>query len=292
MPEARIATRASRLALVQAESVRAALAAAHPDLDLSLLELTTAGDRLQSVSLEKVEGKGFFTDALEAALKEGRAQFAAHSLKDLPVDEAPGLAVAAVLPREDPRDALVSRFGGLRELPPGARVGTDSNRRRAQLLLARPDLKVLAVRGNVPTRLAKLDRGDYEALVLALAGLNRLGLGERVSEALEPEVCLPAPGQGAIAVQTLAAGEWPVRAAAVGHAATFAAVRAERAFLAGLGGGCQAPIGALARLEGGRLCLQGVLVEAGHAARVTLEGDPEAPEALGAAAAAKLAARV
>lgn len=288
MPEARIATRRSRLALVQAEAVRRALAAAQPDLRLELLELTTEGDRLRDVSLEKVEGKGFFTAALEEALRDGRAQFAAHSLKDLPVEPAPGFAVAAVLARDDPRDALVSAAGGLAGLPAGARLGTDSARRRAQLLLARPDLEVLPVRGNVPTRLAKLDRGEFDALVLAAAGLNRLGLGGRVTEILEPEVCLPAPGQGAIAVQTLAEGEWRERAAAVEDVATALAVRAERAFLGALGGGCATPVGALAACAGGRLRLQGVLVTEGRARRVEVEGPAGAPEELGAHAARQL----
>ncbi len=291
MPDALIATRASRLARIQAEAVRLALAAVHSDLQLALLELETAGDQLHDISLEKVEGKGFFTDSLERALLAGTAQFAAHSLKDLPVEDSAAFQVAAVLPREDPRDVLVSRAGRLLELPMGARVGTDSSRRRAQILLVRPDLEVLPVRGNVPTRIAKLDRGEFSAIVLAAAGLHRLGLAAEVSEYLDPELCLPAPGQGAIAIQTLAEGEWRERALAVDDPGTSAAVRAERAFLAGLGGGCQAPVGALATIESDLLVLRGVLVEGGQARRITATGDPNDPEALGDGAARQLMAR-
>jgi hydroxymethylbilane synthase len=291
MPDALIATRASRLARIQAEAVRLALAAVHSDLQLALLELETAGDHLHDISLEKVEGKGFFTDSLERALLAGTAQFAAHSLKDLPVEDSAAFQVAAVLPREDPRDVLVSRAGRLLELPMGARVGTDSSRRRAQILLVRPDLEVLPVRGNVPTRIAKLDRGEFSAIVLAAAGLHRLGLAAEVSEYLDPELCLPAPGQGAIAIQTLAEGEWRERALAVDDPGTSAAVRAERAFLAGLGGGCQAPVGALATIESDLLVLRGVLVEGGQARRITATGDPNDPEALGDGAARQLMAR-
>jgi len=291
MPEALIATRASRLARIQAGAVRQALASVHSDLQLELLELQTVGDHLQDVSLEKVEGKGFFTDSLERALLAGTAQFAAHSLKDLPVEGSAVFRIAAVLAREDPRDVLVSRAGGLLELPRGARVGTDSSRRRAQLLLVRPDLKVVPVRGNVPTRIAKLGRGDFSAIVLAAAGLHRLGLAGQVTEYLDPDVCLPAPGQGAIAVQTLAEGDWRERALAVDHPDTSAAVRAERAFLAGLGGGCQAPVGALATIDSDLLVLRGVLVEDGQARRVTATGDPSEPEALGEGAARQLVPR-
>jgi hydroxymethylbilane synthase len=286
----RIATRASRLALVQAELVRAALAAAYPSRSFELVEISTRGDRLQEVSLEKVEGKGFFTDALERALKAGRADVAAHSLKDLPTDLPRAFRVAAVLPRGDPRDAIVSPHGGLRALPEGAVVGTDSSRRRAQLAVLRPDLDFRPVRGNVPTRLAKLERGEYDALVLAVAGLERLDLEGVIAERLDPGICLPAPGQGAIALETLAGREWEELAATVDDPATSRPTRAERAFLSALGGGCQTPVGALARLEGETLRLSGVLVEAGRPIRVEEEGAASDPEAIGRRAAERLLA--
>jgi hydroxymethylbilane synthase len=284
----RVATRASRLALIQAELARSALEAAHPGRSFALVEIKTRGDRLQQVSLEKVEGKGFFTDALERALKVGDAEIAAHSLKDLPVELPAGFTLSAVLPRGDPRDAIVSPHGGLASLPRGAVVGTDSSRRRAQLALLRPDLEFRPVRGNVPTRLAKLARGEYDALVLAVAGVERLGLGSAISECLDPLVCLPAPGQGAIALETLSGGEWEQVAAAVNDAETSAATRAERAFLSALGGGCRTPVGALARVEGGILHLSGVMVEDGRLARAEEEGIPDEPEALGRRAARRL----
>jgi hydroxymethylbilane synthase len=281
-----IATRRSRLALVQAEAAREALGRAHPEASFELLPVATAGDRLADRSLEEVEGRGFFTDALEDALARGEAALAVHSLKDMPTELPPGLAIAAVLPRADPRDALVSRHGGLESLPEGALVGTDSSRRRSQLALLRPDLRFEPVRGNVPTRLAKLDAGRYDALVLAVAGLARLGLLDRVVEVLEPERCLPAPGQGAIAVEAVSGSQWAVLAGAVDDPATNAEVRAERAFLAALGGGCQTPVGALARASAGRLRLLGVAVRDGRARRVEVEGQAEDPEGLGREAAA------
>mgnify|MGYP001308344554 CR=1 FL=1 len=288
----KLATRGSSLALVQAEAARSAFLAASPGLRVELLELRTAGDTLLDVSLEKVEGKGFFTGALEEALLDGRAEAAVHSLKDLPTELDPRFALAAVLRREDPRDALVlpagSGLGGLDGLPAGAVIGTDSSRRRAQLAARRPDLGFRPLRGNVPTRLRKLDEGGYDALVLAVAGLRRLGLEARISQALEADLCLPAPGQGAIALETLAGGEGRRLAAALDDAESALATRAERAFLAALGGGCRTPVGALAEIEGSRLRLRGVAFMEGRAHRVELEGAPEAGEELGKHAAARL----
>jgi hydroxymethylbilane synthase len=280
-----IATRASALARCQAEAVRAAMAAANPGLELALLEVSTRGDRLQDVSLEATEGTGFFTDAIEQALLEGRAELGAHSLKDVPTAVPAQFVLSAVLPRADPRDVIVSPHGGLDRLPEGALVGTDSSRRREQIGLVRPDLRFQSVRGNVPTRLAKLDAGDYDALVLAAAGLDRLGLGDRITEHLDPDVCLPAPGQGAIAVETVAGGEWEIACRRATDADAEAATRAERAFLAALGGGCETPVGALATREGHTLRLRGVMVENGRAERVELDGGPDEPERLGALAA-------
>lgn len=286
----RLATRASALALAQTELARTALQAVHPDLRVDLLEVRTEGDLLQDVSLESVEGRGFFTDALERALLAGSADLAVHSLKDLPVEIPPGLAVAAVLEREDPRDVLVSPHGGLSDLPPSARVGTDSSRRRSQLALLRPDLDFRPVRGNVPTRLRKLDAGEYDALVLAAAGLRRLGLLERLGHPLDPAECLPAPGQGAIALEA-AGGEWADLAGPASHRPTQAAVEAERACLRALGGGCQAPVGALAELVGGELRLQAVLFHEGRHLRAEVTWTADDPQGCGQEAARRLGDR-
>lgn len=267
---------------------RDALLVAHPGLTVDLVRVTTVGDRLPEVSLEGVEGRGFFTDSLERALDAGEADLAVHSLKDLPTELAGGFRIVAVMERDEPADVLVSPHGGLASLPPGARVGTDSARRRAQLALVRPDLRFAAVRGNVPTRLARLDSGDFDALVLAAAGLRRLGLGERAGEVLGPDVCLPAPGQGAIAVESRVEGDAAALAAAIDHPGTRAAVTAERAFLAGMGGGCRTPIGALATVSGGRLRLAGVVVEGGLARRVEVEGEVDEAAGLGAEAARRV----
>ena len=288
---AAIATRGSALALHQAELVRRALAEAEPGLAVELLEVSTRGDELQDVPLESADGVGFFTDAVEGALLDGRAAFGAHSLKDVPTELGERFAIAAVLPRADARDAIVSPHGGLDALPEGAVVGTDATRRREQLSLLRPDLRFRSVRGNVPTRLAKLDRGDYDALVLAVAGLERLGLGERIAERLEPDRCLPAPGQGAIAVETLAGSEWAAIASRADDPDTSAAVRAERAFLAALGGGCDTPVGVLVTRAGERLLLRGVVVDDRQAVRVELEGTIGEPERLGRLAAGRVGDR-
>jgi hydroxymethylbilane synthase len=286
----RLATRGSALALAQAELARQALVAVHPDLAIELLEVRTLGDQLANVSLETVEGRGFFTDALELALERGQAELAVHSLKDLPTELPAGFALAAVLPREDPRDVLVSPHGGLGDLPPGARVGTDSARRRTQLALSRPDLEFQPVRGNVPTRLRKLDAGEFDALVLAAAGLLRLGLVERVGHPIDPELCLPAPGQGAIAIEGLAAAEWLELARPAGDAATETAVTAERACLAALGGGCQTATGALGSVDGDRLRLAAVVVSGDRAHRVEATGDAADPVGCGTEAARRLQA--
>jgi hydroxymethylbilane synthase len=266
----RLATRRSALALAQSRLVGEDLAAAS-GRTLSLVEVTTRGD-LDFAPLAQIGGTGVFVAAVRDALLAGRAELAVHSLKDLPTTPAPGLRLAAVPPREDPRDALVTRTGAtLDELHQGARVGTGSPRRRAQLLALRPDLDVVDLRGNVDTRVARVlgDRGaapDLDAVVLAVAGLVRLGRGDVISERLDPQVMTPAPGQGALAVEALAgpsrggaAAEpdgsldaQPALAAALDaldHASSRAAVTAERALLATLGAGCSAPVGALAHLD-------------------------------------------
>jgi len=273
--------------MVQAHLAREALAAAEPGLELVLVEIDPSGDRMPDVPLEAKEGAGFFIDRLEQALVDGSADLAVHSLKDVPVALGAQFEISAVMARADPRDALVSPHGGLRDLPPGARIGTDSGRRRSQLSLLRPDLRFAPVRGNVPTRLAKLDRGEYDGLVLAVAGLTRLRLSDRISEAFEPETCLPAPGQGAIAIEALVGSVAGQLARRVADAETTRAVAAERAVLAGLGGGCESEVGALARLVGSTLRLEAGIFKDGPR-RVRVDGDPEAADALGRRAAGLL----
>jgi hydroxymethylbilane synthase len=273
----RVGTRGSRLALWQADHVAARLRAAQPGLAVETVVITTKGDRAVDTALSKVGDKGLFTRELEEALREGRIDVAVHSLKDLPTELPADLVVGAVLEREDPRDALVGRTeGGLAGLPRGARVGTSSLRRRAQLLVQRPDLCVVDLRGNVPTRLAKVERGDCDAAVLALAGLYRLGLESAVAAVIEPQELLPAVGQGAIAVQSRARdGRTAPCLAALDHTPTRLATWAERAFLARLEGGCQVPIGALATLAEGRLRLRGLVADVDGS--VVLRGTLEAP---------------
>jgi len=215
--------------------------------------IKTTGDKITDVPLAKVGTKGLFTKEIEEALLDGRADLAVHSLKDLPTQVPKGLVLAAVPQREDPRDALVGKR--LAELAPGARVGTSSLRRAAQLRRLRPDLVVEPVRGNLDTRLRKLDEGRYDAILLAAAGLKRLGWGGRISEILEPETMCPAVGQGALAVETRASGPGFDACRALDHPATHAAVAAERSLLMALGGGCQTPIGAHATARNRRLRL-------------------------------------
>ncbi len=290
-----IATRASPLALWQAEHVRGLLRAADPGREVHLLELTTRGDQVLDRALSKVGGKGLFVKELELALLEGRADLAVHSLKDVPMLVEPAFEIAAILEREDPRDCLVSpRHHSLAELPDGARVGTSSLRRELALRAHHPRLQVLPVRGNVGTRLAKLDRGEFDALLMAAAGLKRLGLAHRIAEILPTSVFLPAPGQGALAIETRAGD--PVARAAVAafeHPPTRAAVLAERAVSRGLGGSCEFPLAAYAVLEQGGLRLR---AWAGHAGRGELvaaeaQGPLDRPEALGARVVDELKAR-
>jgi hydroxymethylbilane synthase len=244
----RIGTRGSRLALWQAEHVAGRLRDAHPDLEVAIETIRTTGDRILDAPLARIGGKGLFTKEIEEALLDGRVDVAVHSLKDLPTTLPEGLGLGAVLSRHDPSDVLVSAGGrGLAELPDGARIGTSSLRRRAQLLHARPGLEVVDVRGNVPTRLEKAASGAVDAVVLARAGVERLGLGERITEVLPAETILPAPGQGAVGIE-VRQGDEPTleRLRGLEDEATRAATDAERAFLEALGGGCQVPIAALA----------------------------------------------
>jgi hydroxymethylbilane synthase len=287
-----IGTRRSRLALAQTALVEAALRAAHPGLRIEITPISTRGDLTQDRPLAAIGDTGLFVAEIEAALRDGRIDLAVHSAKDLPARQPPDLALAAFLPRADARDVLVSRAGGLNALPAGARVGTSSPRRACQLRARRPDLVLLDVRGNVDTRLRKLAAGDYDALALAAAGLDRLGLADVVTEWLDPDVMLPAVGQGALAVETRAADACvSAFVGALNHAPTALAVRAERAFLAAVGGGCAAAVGAYGVVNGDRLTLTGLIGAAdGRLVRGAREGAAEAGPALGEALAAALLA--
>jgi hydroxymethylbilane synthase len=270
----RIATRASPLALWQAHHVRDRLLADDPALRVELLEMTTRGDQILDRTLSKVGGKGLFVKELEVALLEGRADIAVHSLKDVPMVLAPEFTLAAVLERADPRDCLVSaRYATLEQMPPGARVGTASLRREMTLRARFPHLEIVPVRGNVGTRLAKLDRGDFDALLMATAGFERLGLAERIRQVLPTDVFLPAPGQGALGIEARA-GDAAVHArlARLEHAPTRAAASAERAVSRGLGGSCEFPLAAYAHIDGARLHLRAWAGSATSGKMVTAQG--------------------
>ena len=251
MKPLRIATRKSPLAMWQAEHVAERLRAAHPDRPVELVGMTTQGDRVLDSPLAKIGGKGLFVKELENALLEDRADIAVHSVKDVPMELPDGLALPVILDREDPLDAFVSNhYGHVDELPQGARVGSSSLRRQCQLRARRPDLEVHDLRGNVNTRLGKLDAGEYDAILLAAAGLKRLGFDARIRNCLEPEVSLPAVGQGAIAIECRDGDdEVAGQIASLNDPDTSDRVRAERAFNRRLEGGCQVPLAAHAILE-------------------------------------------
>jgi hydroxymethylbilane synthase len=253
-----IATRESALALWQAQHVQALLLQLYPSLKVSLLSMSTQGDRLLGSSLAKIGGKGLFVKELERSLEQGRAHIAVHSLKDVPMQLPQGFCLAALLPRADPRDAFVSNnFDSLGALPPGARVGTSSLRRESQLRAKWPHLKILPLRGNVQTRLRKLDEQDYEAIILATAGLVRLGLESRIREILTPEQMLPAVGQGALAIECLQAEEGLCRLLApLNDTHTADCVNAERALSRALAGSCNVPLAGFAQIEQGQLRLR------------------------------------
>jgi len=282
MPKLTIATRGSKLALAQAEWIAARLGRLHPGLAVEMKVIKTTGDKILDVPLAQVGGKGLFVKEIEEALLEGRADLAVHSMKDVPSELPPGLALAAVTGREDPRDVLVSSLAvEVKGLPSGARVGTSSLRRQAQLLALRPNLEVVPLRGNVDTRLRKLKEDGLDAIILAEAGLARLGLDQVKRAPIPVEVMLPAVGQGALGLETRA-GDTATRelTAPLNHPDTAAAVAAERAFLARLEGGCQVPIaghavvekgivkftGLVADLQGKRLVSGGGLAPPGEAA--------------------------
>jgi hydroxymethylbilane synthase len=288
----RLGTRGSALARWQSDFIAARLTAAHPDTRIDLVEISSIGDQLTQVPLSHVEGTGFFTSTLEQALLAGEIDVAVHSYKDLPVEQTPGLHVAAVPPRAPANDVLCARFGTtLRDLPSRAKVGTCSTRRTAQLHALRPDLEPVALRGNVPTRLERVTRGELDAVVLAQAGLVRLGLTAHVSEVFPLERMLPAPAQGALAVQCRADdADVTRRLAALDDPAARRAVDAERMLLHSLGGGCSVPVGACAQGTDRHLALvAGVFhMEPHRSVRVQVLGDD--PAALARQAAARLLA--
>jgi hydroxymethylbilane synthase len=291
----RIATRQSPLALWQARHVADLLTAHHPGLRVELVQMLTEGDRILDRALNSAGGKGLFIKELEQGLAAGRADLAVHSMKDVPAELPAGFVLAAFCAAADPRDALVSATAAsLEALPPGARVGTASLRRGCQLLARRPDLTLVMTRGNVQTRLAKLDRGDCDALLLAAAGLDRLGLAERIAARLPVEVMLPAVTQGVLGLECRA-GDDAVLAllAPLQEPGTALRVRAERAFAARLGGGCHTPLAAHAVLEDAQLHLTGLVgsPDGRRVLRQSLSGPAAAPEALGLALAEQLIAQ-
>lgn len=298
-----IGTRGSQLALWQANHVAERLRAAFAGLSVRLETIKTTGDRILDVPLAAIGGKSLFVKEIEEALLEGRVDLAVHSMKDVPVDLPPGLIIAAVTEREDPSDVLISRTGArLKDLPSGARVGTSSLRRQAQLLHCRPDLAVVGLRGNLDTRIRKLDSEGLDAIVVAAAGVKRLGWMDRISEFLSPDVCLPAIGQGALGIEIRvpsgwgdAGAPWAVTAAMalLDHAGTHTAVRAERAFLRRLGGGCQVPFAAHAQIAEARLVLRGLVAtpDGRRLVRGERGGTTDECEAVGTALAEDLLAR-
>ncbi len=272
----RIATRESALALWQAEHVRTRLIAQYPGMVVDLLGLTTQGDRVVDQPLASIGGKGLFIKELEVAMDEGRADLAVHSLKDVPMDMPPGFALAAIAAREDPRDAFVSnRYATLTDLPQDAVVGTSSLRREAQLRERHPHLRIDTLRGNVNTRLRKLDEGRYDAIILAAAGLIRLGFSSRIASLLDADDSLPAPGQGALALECRSDRANIVAALApLADFGTTLATTAERSFSRALGGSCHTPLAAYAEWEEGTLWLRGLL--ASRDGKDVLRGDVEA----------------
>jgi hydroxymethylbilane synthase len=290
-----IATRESALAMWQAHAIAAKLGALYPQLRISISGMTTQGDRILDVTLAKIGGKGLFVKELEDALGAGRADIAVHSMKDVPMQLPAGFAIAAITEREDPRDAFVSsRHRSLAGLPAGSIVGTSSLRRESQIRAQYPHLTVAPLRGNVQTRLRKLDAGDYAAIVLAAAGLKRLGLGARIAALLEPEASLPAVGQGALGIECRAdRNDLIALLEPLDHAETAACVRAERAMSRTLAGSCQIPLGGYAQLEAGRLRLRGFVAspDGARMVRDELFGEVDAPEALGVELAERLKAR-
>jgi len=290
-----IASRESRLAMWQAENVRDRLRALYPACDVQILGMTTRGDQILDRALSKVGGKGLFVKELEVAMEEARADLAVHSLKDVPMELPEGFALAAILEREDPRDAFVSnQFASLSELPDGAIVGTSSLRRQALISARFPHLVIKPLRGNLDTRLRKLDEGEYAAIILAAAGLKRLGLPERIKAFLEPVESLPAAGQGAMAIEILSTRQDLLHALApLNDLRSFQAVSAERTVSKAFGGSCQIPLAAFAQIENGEMHLRAMVAtpDGSQSCKAEVRGNAEHFEALGMQVVASLRAQ-
>lgn len=285
-----IASRESALAMWQAEHIRDQLRALYPQTEISILGMTTQGDQILEVTLSKIGGKGLFVKELETALEEGRADIAVHSLKDVPMNLPEGFMLACITQREDARDAFVSNdFANLEALPAGSVVGTSSLRRASQLRARFPHLQIESLRGNVQTRLRKLDEGQYAAIILAAAGLIRLGLGERIRTFIAAEESLPAVGQGALAIECRAdRADLKALLAPLHHADTAACVSAERALSRALAGSCQVPLGGYAEMHNGQLHLRGLVASPDGARIARAEAHGTDPETLGNAVAQAL----
>ncbi len=294
MRKLKVGSRGSELALVQARSVLSALAERHPSAEIDLVVIRSTGDRVTDRPLNQVGGAGVFIKEIESALLDERIDFAVHSMKDIPSEMADGLVIPATLERLEPRDALVSkRAGALDELPVGAQVATGSLRRRSQLLARRPDAVVSDLRGNVTTRLEKFDRSDWDGVILAAAGLMRLGRGDRIRSLIPIDTMLPAVGQGALALQTRTADEEVRRLlSTLDHRETAVAVTAERSFLRRLQGGCRVPIAAHGVVSADRLRLTGYVgsIDGTRRVRLDSEGSLEEAETLGVALAEQMLA--
>lgn len=292
MTRLRLGSRGSALALAQSNHVKNRLESLFPDLRVDVQIVKTTGDRLADASLSSIGGKGVFTKELEEALLSKTVDLAVHSLKDLPTELPAGLAVGAILEREDPRDCMVARFGEqLMELPRGSVIGTSSLRRQAQIRAIKKGVRLVDLRGNLDTRLAKVAAGDYSAVVVAYAGVRRLGRADEVTEVLSPDVILPAPGQGFVAIETRAEDPETLKwVAALNHLPGQQAATAERGFLSALGGGCRVPIAAYAREEAGQLILDGRVtsVDGNRDVKGREAGRPQDAEKIGLALARRL----
>ncbi len=286
-----IGTRGSKLALWQAEWVKSELQRMNPGLDVELNRIKTTGDKILDVPLAQVGGKGLFVKEIEEALLRGEADLAVHSMKDVPTEFPEGLHLAVICRREDPRDAFITRIengqfeiGRFEDLPQGASIGTSSLRRSCQLLSIRPDVRIIQLRGNLDTRLRKLDEKEFDAIILAAAGVKRLGWSQRITEIIPPETSLPAIGQGAIGIECRVGDEFINKLISpLNHDETSVCVRAERACLKRLEGGCQVPIAAYARLSEGKIVMDGLVgsVSGDRIIRSHSEGRPEDSEVLG-----------
>jgi len=291
-----IATRGSKLALWQAEWIKSLLLKINPDFDIELNKIKTTGDKILDVPLAQVGGKGLFVKEIEEAMLRGEADLAVHSMKDVPTDLPEGLHLSAITKREDPRDAFIAGKGikSFDTLPPGANIGTSSLRRICQLLNRRSDLKITQLRGNVDTRLRKVADGEFDAIILATAGVKRLGYSDRITESLPVEISLPAIGQGAVGIECRVDDEFINRLLKqLNHEETAVCVRAERAFLKKLEGGCQVPIAAYARLTDGRIVIEGLVgsLDGKTLIKDKSEGAAEKAEYLGTMLAEKLLAK-